>query len=196
MTFRMCVADHETTGLDPSRHESIELFAQIWDAGSGRVPAEQDGTFHRLWLPQGECDPGAAKVNGYTREGWIARGAQPMTAADLIAYDSWIAKWAPESFGGCATHFDVRFTDAMFRRVRVTPANFVTHRQDDIQSLARPLMIAGLMGKPSLNEICKFLGVVNSAPHTAPGDVAATIDCFERLLSRYWPAVVGVPGNG
>lgn len=184
--MKIAFFDTETTGLDPAREEIIEIHVQLWDsAGAGVVT---DATFYRLWLPQGPCHPGAAKVNGFTPEAWSARGAKPMTATDIVELNSWLEHYQPDMFGGAATHFDVNMLNAAIDRVRM-PRPRMSHRQLDVQSLASPLVVAGLVDGVSLEKLCKFLGITNHAPHTAKGDCDATIEVYERLVGMYWPAL-------
>lgn len=187
---KLAVLDHETSGLDPFLGESIELFVKIWDSAGG---PDHGKTFHRLWIPQGEVDPGAAKVNGYTPDGWLARGARPMCPQDMIDFDSFMQATKPDMFAGAATHFDVAFLNTCYRRTRITPYR-MTHRQFDVQSLALPFLLAGKITSVSLASLCAFFGVVNSAAHSAQGDVEATTAVIERMIVALWGSVQAFNG--
>jgi DNA polymerase III alpha subunit (gram-positive type) len=180
--------DHETSGLDPATGESIELFVKIWDSAGG---PSHGRTWHRLWMPQGEVSLGAAKVNGFTREAWAARGARPLEPSDMFDLDAFLAESGATMFGGAATQFDVGFTKQQFRRARVEPhyMNKMSHRQVDVQSLGIPFVLAGKVRSVSLADLCKLFGVVNSAAHSAQGDVEATIAVFEREVAALWGSV-------
>ena len=193
--MKIAFLDHETTGLDPfyANEESIELFVQIWDSSTGgAVSAEAGGTWHRLWKPQGFCGKKAAEVNGFTPEVWDARGAKPLHASDLMDLNTFISHHRPDYWGGANTQFDIGFTKATFNRARMNMVE-VCHRQLDVQALAMPLQLAGLVKGVSLKALCEFFRVAQPAAHTAQGDVESTIAVFEQLIRRYWPSVIGVP---
>lgn len=193
--MKIAFLDHETTGLDPvyGGDESIELFVQIWDSATGgAISAEQGGTWHRAWVPQGFVGKKAAEVNGHTPEGWAERGAKPLQAADLIELNLFLNHHRPDYWGGANTQFDIGFTKATFHRARHAMYD-MCHRQLDVQSLAMPLQLAGLIKGVSLKALCEFFGVVQHGAHTAQGDVESTIAVFEKLVTRYWPSVIGAP---
>lgn len=186
--MKIAFLDTETTGLDPRTEEIIDLHFQIWDSNGNGADTSADGAFSRLWMPQGDCNPGAAEVNGFTREAWEARGATPMKRQDLIELDWWLAHHKPDMFGGAACHFDVAMLGNAFDRVRV-PRPRMSHRQLDIQSLAVPLVVSGQVTGVSLAKLCAFFGIENRCAHTAKGDIDATIEVFERLVGLYWPSL-------
>ena len=74
--------DLETTGLDTGKAEIVQFAVVI-------ANSQQGAKFSRLVLPQGEIDPGASSVHGFTREVLVERGAQPF--ADVWAEcESWL----------------------------------------------------------------------------------------------------------
>ena len=62
--------DLETTGLDTNSAEIVQLAVVI-------ANSKQDAKFSRLVLPEGDIDPGASSVHGFTREVLEERGARP-----------------------------------------------------------------------------------------------------------------------
>jgi DNA polymerase III epsilon subunit-like protein len=190
--MKIAFLDHETTGLDPvyGGEESIEIFIQIWDSASGAIPAEQGGTWHRLWMPQGFCGKRAAEVNGFTPEAWATRGAKPMHVTDLMDLNQFLHGHRPDYWGGANTKFDLDFTRATFQRARL-PMFDMCHRTYDVQSDALKFQLAGLIKSVSLKALCEFFGVAQPAAHTAQGDVESTIGVFEALIRRQWGSVVG-----
>lgn len=72
---RVLSLDTETGGFDPSQHAIISLGASVWEHGHEVAGKE--------WLicdAEGELDPGALKVNGFTRDIIVTQGHGPLTA--------------------------------------------------------------------------------------------------------------------
>jgi DNA polymerase-3 subunit epsilon len=185
--MKLAILDHETTGFDPDYDESIELFIQIWTPEQGLVPAEQGGVFYRLWMPQGSCSEGAAKVNGYSREAWAARGARPLVVEDLYELNQWLTHHEPDMWAGAATAFDVAFLKGLYKRARASLPK-MSHRMVDVQSLALPLLLSGELQSVSLASLASHFGITNPAQHTSQGDVATTAQVLESLCAKYLQA--------
>ena len=62
--------DLETTGLDTRSAEIVQFAIVVANSQRG-------AKFSRLVLPEGDIDPGAAAVHGFTREVLLDRGARP-----------------------------------------------------------------------------------------------------------------------
>lgn len=184
--MKLAVLDFETTGLDTDYDEAIELCVQIWTPETG-LDTSPEGTFYRLWQPQGPAHEGAAKVNGFSREAWEARGARPLCQQDMYDLNIWLAGHAPNMWcGHNAAKFDLPLLHSTYRRVRAKCHSWRgDHRIADTQSLAVPLLFTGELASVSLENVAKHFGVINPAPHTAPGDVFTCVGVLEAMCGRY-----------
>lgn len=183
---KLAVLDFETTGLDPEHDEAIELCVQIWTTEQGLL-TDAEHTFYRLWMPQGEAHPKAAQVNGFTRDVWAARGAQPLCTQDMYELNKFIAGHSPDMYcGHNAAKFDVPFLHSTHKRTRTVPHTWKgDHRIIDTQSIAAILLFTGEIKGVGLEGLASHFGVINPAPHTAPGDVFTCVGVLEALASRY-----------
>lgn len=173
--------DTETTGLDPSKEEVIDVHVELWNMGAREV------VYSKRFFPCGPCDPDAARINGYTPVRWSELGAVgPLLASD--AQEIGVALAKGDLLGGAATSFDRDMLQGAFRRVRV-PWPKVSHRLVDVQSLAAPFLIAGKIQSVSLAALAYYFLGVGSVPHTAAGDIDLTIRVFEKLLDSYCGAI-------
>jgi DNA polymerase-3 subunit epsilon len=176
---KIAFVDTETTGLDPERDEVIEVCVSLWDMGTSGP------SFSSRFMPHGACGVEAAKVNGFSFELWSKTPAPYFTAEHATKIGNLIAQAGV--LGGAATAFDRAFLMKAFERVRV-PWPSITHRLVDVQSLALPLVYAGKIEKPSLENIAAYFNL-GPVRHTAVDDCFQTIRVFEELLALFCPAV-------
>ncbi len=188
--MKLVFPDTETTGLDRSSDEIIELAALRVDWPSWRV----DGVYYRRFAPYGPVPPEAAAINGYTPEAWA--GAERVTTADLLEFRDFVAgcRWI-----GSMPQFDFDFIERARMARGVDPFALASRRLWCVNSLASPLTFAGRVEKGGLDELCSVLGIGDpgegagfataaggrTAPHTAMGDALRCVMVLRRLLSAY-----------
>lgn len=186
VNIKLAVLDFETTGLDTDHDEAIELCVQIWTTEQGLLQGPEN-TFYRLWQPQGPAHEKAAAVNGFTREGWHARGARPLCEQDMYDLNTFLAGHEPNMWcGHNAGKFDLPMLASTYKRTRVRPHTWRgDHRIADTQAMASFLLFTGEIKSVGLEALCAHFAVINPAPHTAPGDVVACVGVLEALAARY-----------
>lgn len=167
--------DVETTGLDPERHELIEVAAvrvhphtlEPIDHASARV---RPG---RL----ADADPRALEVNGYTDEAW----------RDAVTLQAALRQVAPLLDGavvaGHNVGFDWAFLSRGFARAGL-PLPAVDYHRVDTASLAWPLLAAAEIDSLSLDAVCAALGLSRPSPHRALADALASLEVARRLRDR------------
>ena len=165
--------DLETTGLDPERHEILEI-------GVIRVHGDTLEEIERADVrvrPErlDKADPRALALNGYSEKGW--RDASSLTEAlGRIA-----ALFEGATLAGHNVWFDRAFLDAGWRRTGVTPPE-MDHHVLDTATLAWPLVAAGLVESVSLAPVCERLGIDGSEPHRALSDAERSLALARCLL--------------
>jgi DNA polymerase III subunit epsilon len=165
--------DCETTGLDPDRHELIEVAAIRVDPRTLKIETELALKVHLERIE--DADPDALRINGYTEEAW----------SDAVSLAEAMQQLAPV-LDGCmlAGHnvaFDRSFLDAAWKHVGHRP-NGLDHHLLDTATLAWPLLSAGSLDSVSLTPVCKRLGIERGEEHWALDDARASLEVAKRLL--------------
>ena len=106
----ICFVDTETTGLDKSRHEIIEIAIIVWDGGQLKGYTQKITPKHIA-----TADPIALEINSYTPEAWhdaptFADEAQ--TIADLLCGNIVV---------GHNIQFDMGFIEKQLKLVKKIP---------------------------------------------------------------------------
>ncbi|MBK7078522.1 MAG: 3'-5' exonuclease [Myxococcales bacterium] len=180
--------DLETTGLDPSRHDIIEIGIVRVDARTLEVLDE----YEALVAPErlGEAQLDALAINGFTTAAW--EHALPLREALLEV--------APLLEGalvaGHNVGFDWAFLEAGFRRAGLALPNVDYHRLDTA-SLAWPLVVTGELPSMSLDPLAKLLGLERPHPHRALADARCSLEVARRLVERMRAGgvVTGLPAD-
>ena len=167
--------DLETTGLDPSRHEILEIGVVRVDARTLEVLAEHEV----LVMPErlGDAQLDALAINGFTTAAWeralplrdALREVSPLLEGALIA--------------GHNVGFDWSFLEAGFRRTGLALPNVDYHRLDTA-SLAWPLVVTGELPSMSLDPLAKLFGLERPNPHRALADARCSLAVARKLVDR------------
>jgi DNA polymerase-3 subunit epsilon len=167
--------DLETTGLDPSRHEILEIGVVRVDGRSLEVLTECDA----LVAPERieDAQPAALAVSGFTKAGWT--NAVPLREALLAV----APLFEGALIAGHNVGFDWAFLEAAFRRAGLTLPRVDYHRLDTA-SLAWPLFASGEVPSLSLNGLATLFGLERPRPHRALADARCALEIARRLAER------------
>ena len=165
--------DLETTGLDPERHDILEIGVIRVDAATLEEIARTEVRVRPERLE--DAWPKALRINGYSEAGW-------RHAASLREALCWIS---PYLSGAClAGHhvaFDRAFLDAAWKRVGIIPPP-MDHHSLDTMVLSWPLLAAGVVDSLSLDAVSAYLGLDRSEPHRALADAESSLQVARHLL--------------
>lgn len=166
---KLVFLDTETTGLDPNRHEIIEIATIQWDGVNHRC-------WQRLIYPThiGTADPIALKINKYNPDKWANAPEFGEIAHDL-------AKQLNGAIVvGHNVAFDMQFINKHFKKCgvdipRVRCVDTITLVYEHLQPIG--------CNSLSMDGVRKYLGWTEQNTHTAMVD---TMDCFRlyKLLCR------------
>ncbi|AKF06103.1 3'-5' exonuclease [Sandaracinus amylolyticus] len=172
----LAILDTETTGLDHTRNEIIDVAVLRVDPVTLTVEREYAARV-RPAHPE-RLTPDAHAVNGFDAARWdgaIGIGAAMHDVHELTR--------------GCvlAGHnidFDLGFVNGACRRAALGDLE-VHHHRVDTGTLAWPLLQAGAVESLRLDAICAHLGIEIAGAHTARGDVHRTLAVLRALLQRF-----------
>jgi len=171
----LAFVDLETTGLDPSRHDILEIAVLRVDARSLEVLAQHDTLVAPARLE--DAQPEALSVCGFSKAAWT--NAVPLREA-LLAI-------APLLEGalvaGHNVGFDWAFLQAGFARAGLTLPRVDYHRLDTA-SLAWPLVVSGELSSLSLDGLATLFGLERPRPHRALAAARCALEVARRLASR------------
>ncbi|NOJ86848.1 3'-5' exonuclease, partial [Myxococcus xanthus] len=167
--------DLETTGLDASQHEVLEVAVLRVDARSLQVLAEYEARVQPTRLA--DAQPEALAVCGYSDEDWqdalplpeVLATVTPLLASTLVA--------------GHNTGFDWGFLAEGYRRSGL-PLPGVDYHRLDTASLAWPLLATGEVESLSLNALAKRFGLHRPTPHRAMADARCALEVARCLAVR------------
>jgi DNA polymerase III epsilon subunit family exonuclease len=180
-SHNLAFIDVETTGLDPNRHEIIELGCVL----ARQVPMEGKGSrlefveeFEYRILPEHleDADPESLMINGFTAERWA--DAVPLE----VAMEQFSEKVRGASFVAHNVSFDLAFVEKAFKRTGVK--NLMHYHKIDTISLAFAILYHNPeVQKFSLRALCEYFGIQNKNAHTALSDARATFELYKHLMS-------------
>lgn len=168
------VVDTETTGLDPIKHEIIDISILDWEGRSLFTtkirPVRMD-----------TADEEALRINGYNESKW-----KNAPTFEQVA-DKIFSSLDQSVMLGHNVAFDRRFVDEAFRKAGKKPPR-MPHRMIDTSTL-----IYEHLGWESFSlvKVAQFLDVDEKMPHTAYADATMTLAVAKKLLragvlKRWW----------
>lgn len=177
---RLAFIDVETTGLDPRRHEIIQiglvLADQIWTGD--KVELKHISEIELKIKPENieNADPQALRVNGYTPSDWIFAYSLPE------AMQIFQEKTKDCIFIAHNVCFDYSFIDHAFYKANIENLMHY-HRLDTLSIAYARLGVREETGKYSLSTLCDMFGIKNDNAHTALADARATYELFPKLIN-------------
>jgi DNA polymerase III epsilon subunit-like protein len=179
--------DTETTGLDSSVYEIIEIAVLVDPPLSARSP---------LFSGTGQLPTPVCEYQKLIRPRDINRYEPKAMEINKIPFDALTAPGVPffqdiagelndvlrnRVLVGKNTAFDMGFLESEYRRSRVRSKFGYWHL--DISTMAY-CSIGGEISSMGLKALCEKLGIENNTAHRAMSDVLATRECFYKLLDR------------
>lgn len=167
----LCFVDIETTGLDPTKHEIVEIAAIRVDGRSLECLCSAGTRIAPTRIQ--DADPEALKINGYS-EPW--RGSSLEHALELVSPLMIGAALA----GHNVARFDLQFLEAAHRNVdlEMPRSKYIF----DTAALLWPLLYRGEIDSLSLEAGCKHFGIKNNKAHSAMHDALASLELARALL--------------
>jgi DNA polymerase-3 subunit epsilon len=169
--------DTETTGLDPTKHELLEVAAIRCSPDGLNIISTYEAKLKPLHIETAEKK--ALEVNKYSAEEWTDEKCTPPE----IVVDN-LQKMAGNTvLIGHNVSFDEGFLSPLFTRLGMkVPWGY--HKVDTV-ALAWPLFLYTPAEGVSLEKVCRFLGVERMPTHRAADDAAACRQIYLKLVAKW-----------
>jgi len=173
---KLAFVDLETTGLNPHKHEIIEigcLIAKQNDTGEWVVSEEFEFKVQPEHIETAE--PEALRINHYDESTWMFGHSQQEALKTLS-----------KKCDGCVmvgqnVSFDYAFLATKFGKYDIADPFFYA-KLDTISLAYMRFRKDSEMTSFTLRELCEKLGVQNNKAHTALADIRATFEVFKKLM--------------
>ena len=175
-----CVADLECTGLEPERHEIIQIARVVIDTVEKTMIPDLTMSEYILPMRWDQRDHAAMKVNELTFEKLHAEGISAKRALTDFASK---VHWSETVLAAWGVDFETKFLRDAFRRIdRVVPFTFKVIDVRSLGHLSRAKQ--GLTDYMGLGESCDYYGVSfdSSKAHDALYDATKTAELALALL--------------
>ncbi len=177
---KLAFIDIESTGLDPERHEIIQIgvvvATQEWVDGKPSFQVVEE--FEIKVKPERieDADKSALKINGYNEADWTEASTLP--EAMKIFSD----KTADTIMVAHNVVFDYCFLNKAFY-ITGEDNRMHYHKLDTISIAFAKLYLNEDVDRFSLQYICDHFGIVNEKAHTALSDSRATFELYQKLMN-------------
>jgi len=174
--FNLAFYDSETSGLDETQHEIIEMATIVYDPKQDKVLDEWDMKIAPVHIETAQ--PKALQINGYVNNPGLYTGS--LNSA-LIKFNS-LAQ-------GCIIigqniDFDLKFAYKSMSDLNIIPS-FDRHRKLELMSMAWfAIKDSDILGM-SLAHLCDYFGVSNVGAHSALIDCRRTLEVYRGLMGYY-----------
>lgn len=172
--------DTETTGLDPDRHELIEIGGLIVVAGNPsdistyRVVEEFEYKIKPLRIQ--DANLRSLKVNKYDPSNWVDARTLPEVMHDLAL------KTKDAVMVAHNVAFDSAFLEKAFHTTGI--ANTMHYHRLDTVSMAYALLRAhGEVDRLSLHSLCEHFEIHQETEHKALADARSMFELYKKLMS-------------
>ncbi|MCI0799109.1 MAG: 3'-5' exonuclease [Chloroflexi bacterium] len=178
-----CVTDLECTGLDPQRHEIIQIARVVIDTVDHHIVTSLTMSQYIQPTRWDQRDDEAMEVNGLTLSKLQAEGISPDLALEYFCQD---VNWDETVLAAWGVDFETKFLREAFRQVgRDVPFHY---KVIDVRSLGHlPRARMGFSEYMGLGESCDFYSVHfdRGMAHDALYDATKTAElALELLRSR------------
>ena len=175
-----CVTDLECTGLEPQRHDIIQIARVIIDTAEGHIITSLTRSQYIQSTRWDQRDDEAMEVNGITFSKLQAEGISPDQALADFSRD---VNWDETVLAAWGVDFETKFLRETFRQVgRDVPFHY---KVIDVRSLAHlPRAWMGFTDYLGLGESCDYFNVPfdRSKAHDALYDATKTAELSLALL--------------
>ena len=177
--MKITVIDTETTGLDLSKHEIIQIgIIQLKQEDYGDLKSLTEQEYNIRPYNIKTASPEALKINGYNKEKWENSVSFKHLFQSLN--DIWKNS---DLLLGQNLIFDLRFIAKYYKRYGLEKPKFP--RYIDTKHMGSQLVTEGIMKSSSMDSMCKHFNIkFKGRAHTALTDCQRTVTLW-RQIGKY-----------
>lgn len=184
--------DTETSGLDPTKHRTLEIAFKVVDAGSKRLLIGFESIVNQPADVWAEADPASLKINGFTWEQTLQGKSEKAVASTIIESLNQSGVGQNPSVFLCQNpSFDRIFFTQLVHHSLQEHYKWPYHWLDlasmfwAVQWKKDPLRAAALKEQDlSKNQIAKYYNLPpEQSPHRAMQGVNHLIECYRALFN-------------
>lgn len=172
----LAFVDIETTGLDNTTHEIIELGVVVAKMKEGELVVTDELNLKIQPKNIANADAQALRINGYNDADWLF----------AVSLEDAMKEFAKKTEGAIFTAhnitFDYGFIENAFKKTGIENKMHF-HRLDTISLAFGILHTNDDIGKLSLRALCEKYGIENKKAHSAFADAYATYEVFKKLMN-------------
>jgi DNA polymerase-3 subunit epsilon len=177
------VIDTETTGLDPTRNQMIQLGAVVYDNDKVQCKLNCEINFRG----EGIIDPAAFVKNNNSINYFMNSSASHREKDAVYQLCDFVKKNPCDYLVGFNVQFDLAFLRAAFERAKVNFVNFLPYKVIDPFVIVQALQLAGAVPstiKTNLAALCHHYRVEANPTHEALADIEATYQLARVMISN------------
>lgn len=177
--MKILVLDTETTGLDITRHEIIQLgYISLFIDQNNKKSIVEEKEFTITPLHLETASPEALRINGYSSERW--KNSIPFSKCFMQIRN---AIENSDLLLGQNLNFDLRFLKQAFHNLNIKPPIFPNYI--DTKRMAQTLVERKVIKSTSMDRMCEHFNITSDGrAHTALVDCHRTIKVWEKLLDQ------------
>lgn len=170
----LAITDVETTGLDPQKHEIVEIGLIVVNQNTLQILDEFEAKVKPVHIEL--ANPQALEVNGYSEADW--RDAKDLKSA----MDVYAQKTKDAIFLAHNVTFDWSFIFEAFKKSGVI--NSMDYHRIDLLTLAwSKVPKLSNLTRLNLNDLCEYFGIPKEPePHRAINGVRNELAVLKKLL--------------
>jgi DNA polymerase-3 subunit epsilon len=169
---QIIVVDVETTGLNAAIHVPVEIAWMNLDTGESGCFVSPHSS-----IDIANAQPKALEINGYHER------ISELPHDKGVGVSQLHNQLLDNTLAGSNPTFDSLMLRIAFAHACYAPLDPWHHRLLDLSAYTAGVLGLHPWALPGLSTVCELLDVVNTAPHTAMGDVDATAECFRKLMA-------------
>lgn len=183
-TRPLAFIDLETTGIDETRHETIDLGLLVVDQETLKIRHTLEAKIKPEHIET--ASPKALEINGYNEKAW--KDAHDLETALKLA--SWLTEGA--MLASWNYHFEAKFLDAACRKTGLSVGLGMDYHMRGVETLASEVLRGAVRLNPdgeeemlrreNMKAVAEFLGTgVEPDPHNALEGAKCAYRIYKRL---------------